>query len=224
MSDRALSTARLRRGLDRALWGSFFFLIALVFSRSIQVQFTLPKLLVLRALAPFILLLWLARFRVGEVKRLPRPVFVSVCALAGWWILTTAFAVDPHTALNGAHGRYNGLINQLILLLLFIVVASTTASRRDVENFLTLLVLALVPVSIYAVFQSLGIDVFSWPNPRPASTIGHPVPFAAMLSLVAPFALAFFLTEGRKWKRWMWAAALVLFVLVVASTLSRGPW
>jgi O-antigen ligase len=87
-------------------------------------------------------------------------------------------------------------------MLLFIVVASTTASRRDVENLMC----------------------SGWPNPRPASTIGHPVPLAAMLSLVAPFSLAFFLTEGRKWKRWMWAAAMVLFVLVVASTLSRGPW
>jgi hypothetical protein len=118
-------------------------------------------------------------------------VFVSVCALAGWWILTTAFAVDPHTALNGAHGRYNGLINQLILVLLFIVVASTAASRSDVEKFLTLLVSALVPVSIYAVLQSLAIDVFTWPNPRPASTIGHPVPLAAMLSLRALRSRAF---------------------------------
>ena len=108
----SLSGARLRRALDRALWASFFLLIALVFSRSLEIQFTLPKLLVLRALAPFILLLSLARFRAGEVKRLPRSVFVSVCALAGWWLLTTAFAVDLHTALDGAHGRYNGLIKR----------------------------------------------------------------------------------------------------------------
>jgi O-antigen ligase/tetratricopeptide (TPR) repeat protein len=219
-----LSSARLRTALDRALWGTFFVLIAVVFNPFIQVQFTLPKLLVLRALAPFILLLWLARFHAGEVRQLPRPVFVSVCALTGWWIFTTAFAVDPPTALNGAHGRYNGLINQLILVLLFIVVASTAASRKDVEGFLKLLMLALVPVCIYAMFQSVGLDVFSWPNPRPGSTIGHPVPLAAMLSLVAPFALAFFLTEERAPKRSMWAAALFLFLLAVAATLSRGPW
>ena len=214
----------MRGALDRALWGSFFLLIALAFDSTIQVQFTLPKLLMLRALAPLILLLWLARVRAEEVRQLPRPVFLSVCALTGWWMLTTVFAVDPHTALNGAHGRYNGLLNQLIFLLLFIVVASTAASRRDVETFLTLLVLALVPVSLYAVLQSLGLDVFSWPNPRPAATIGHPVPLAAMLSLVAPFALAFSLTQERRWKRWIWAATLMLFVLVAASTLSRGPW
>jgi len=219
-----LPSARLLSRLDRALWGCFFLLIALVFSRSLQIQFTLPKLLVLHGFAPIILLLWLAHFRAGELKPLPRPVLVSLALLAGCWILTTAFAVDPHTALNGAHGRYNGLVNQLIFALLFGVVATTAASRRDVEGFLTLLVWALVPVSIYAALQSVGLDMLTWPNPRPASTIGHPVPLAAMLSLVTPFALAFFLTEERTWQRWIWGAVLVLFVLVVASTLSRGPW
>jgi len=221
---KAPGRARPRKVVDRALWGGLFLLIALVFSRSIQVQFTLPKLLVLRTFAPFIFLLWLARFRAGEVKPLPRSVLIALGALAGWWILTTAFAVDLPTALNGAHGRYNGLVNQLLLVLLFIVVATTAASRSDVETFVALLVTAMVPVSIYAAFQSVGLDALTWPNPRPASTLGHPVPLAAMLSLVTPFALAFCLAERTGWKRWMWAAVLTLFVLVVASTLSRGPW
>lgn len=218
---KAPGRARLPKVLDRALWGSLFLLIALVFSRSIQVQFTLPKLLVLRTFAPFIFLLWLARFRAGEVKQLPRSVLIALGALAGWWILTTAFAVDLPTALNGAHGRYNGLVNQLLLVLLFIVVATTAASRSDVETFVALLVTAMVPVSIYAAFQSVGLDALTWPNPRPASTLGHPVPLAAMLSLVTPFALAFCLAEKTGWKRWMWAAVLTLFVLVVVARLER---
>ena len=104
---RALGSAGVRRALDRVVWGSLFLLIALVFSRSNSVQFTLPKLLVLQAFAPVILLLWLARLRAGEVRPLPRPVLISLGVLAACWILTTAFAVDVHTALNGAHGRYN---------------------------------------------------------------------------------------------------------------------
>jgi O-antigen ligase len=38
-----LTRTCLRRAVDRAVWGSFFLLIAVLFNRSIQVQFTLPK-------------------------------------------------------------------------------------------------------------------------------------------------------------------------------------
>ena len=211
-------------GLERIVWATFFFLIAIVFSTAIQVQFTLPKLFWLRAITSLIVALWLARFRRSEIKPIPATVLAAACALAGWWFFSTFFAVDPSTAIQGMHGRYNGLLNHAILLLIFLMVASTASSRRDIETLLTLFVLALVPVSIYAVAQYSGADPLVWPNPRPGSTIGHPVPLAAILALGVPFVLAFFLTETSALKRWTWAALLLLFLSASISTLSRGPW
>src|SRR6266850_1312555 len=116
--------ARSLVGLERIVWATFFLLIAIVFSTSIQVQFTLPKLFWLRAITSLIVFLWLARFRRHEVRPVPRSVLACACALAGWWLLATCFAVDPSTAIQGMHGRYNGLLNHVILLLIFLVAAS----------------------------------------------------------------------------------------------------
>jgi O-antigen ligase/tetratricopeptide (TPR) repeat protein len=210
--------------VERIVWATFFFLIAVVFSTSIQVQFTLPKLFWLRAIAPAIVLLWLVRFRRGEVRPIPATVLSCALALAGWWLVTTGSAVDLATAVQGMHGRYNGLLNHAILLLLFLVVASTATSRGDIATLLRLFVFALVPVSIYAVAQAVGLDPLVWPNSRPGSTIGHPVPLAAVLALAAPFVLAFLITEVSTAKGWRWAAILGLFVFASGTTLSRGPW
>jgi hypothetical protein len=47
----------------------------------------------------------------------------------------TAFARDPHTAFNGAHGGYNSSINQLILVVLFIVVVGRQLREAMSRSF-----------------------------------------------------------------------------------------
>jgi Flp pilus assembly protein TadD len=217
-------TVRVSLLLERLVWAGFFLLIALQFSTSLQVQFTLPKLLWLKTITPLIVVLWAIRFLRTGIRPIPRSILAAVGVLAAWWTFTTFFAVDLPVALEGMHGRYNGLLSHLIFVVLFLVVASTTASRQEIEGLLAVFVFALVPVALYAVVQNLGFDPIAWPNPRPGSTIGHPVPLAAILSLAAPFVLALLMTETLAPRRWMWAVILVLFLVAIASTLSRGPW
>jgi Flp pilus assembly protein TadD/O-antigen ligase len=217
-------SARVCLALERVVWAGFFLLIALQFSTSLEVQFTLPKLLWLRTISPLIVVLWMIRFQRNGIRPIPKSILAAVGVLAAWWTFTTYFAVDLPVALQGMHGRYNGLLNHLILVVLFLVVASRAASRQEIEGLLTLFVFALVPVALYAVVQNLGLDPITWPNPRPGSTIGHPVPLAAILALAAPLVLAYFITEVTASRRWMWAAILLLFLIAIASTLSRGPW
>jgi O-antigen ligase/Flp pilus assembly protein TadD len=215
---------RVCLALERVVWAGFLVLIALQFSTSLEVQFTLPKLLGLRTILPLIVVLWAIRFQLNGIRPIPTSILAAVGVLAAWWTFTTLFAVDLPVAIQGMHGRYNGLLNHLIFVVLFLVVASRAASRQDVEGLLTLFVFALVPVAVYAVVQNLGLDPIVWPNPRPGSTIGHPVPLAAILALATPLALAYLITEIRSLRRWMWAAILLLFLIAIASTLSRGPW
>jgi O-antigen ligase len=144
--------------------------------------------------------------------------------LVAWWIVITPFAVHPHTALHGMHGRYNGLLTQLTMVALFLAVASSLESERHVERFITFFAVALVPVALYALAQDLGFDPLIWPNPRPGSTIGHPVPLAAIIGLAVPFVLAFLVSDAALGRRWLWSLVLALFLLADAATLSRGPW
>ena len=67
------------------------------------------------------------------------------------------------------------------------------------------------------------MDPLVWPNARPGSTIGHPVPLAAIVGLAIPFVLALLIGETDTVRRWLWTALLGLFLFVTAATLSRGP-
>jgi hypothetical protein len=168
--------------------------------------------------------LWVVRLIQGGVRPVPRIVLVPALGLACWWAIVTPFAADVRTAINGMHGRYNGLINGILLLVVFLVVASTVRSRTDLRRLVVAFVISLVPVAAYAAAQDFGFDPFVWPNPRPGSTIGHPVPLAAILALAIPFVLAFLIGERRSARRIGWSALLLLYGFATAATLSRGPW
>ncbi len=227
----AVGSASARQALNRSpfavleavAWGTLFVSVALAFSRAVHIQFTLPKLVALSAVTPFVVIAWTGRAWRRELVGLPRAAALSLVAYVGWTVAATWFAVDTSTALNGMPGRYNGLLNQLLLLSLFLAVATSGWTRAQVERVIALQVIALVPVAVYAIARALGYDATSWPEPRPVSTIGNPVQLAALLALATPFAIAF-LVRARTRSRVGWAAVLALFVWAIAATMSRGPW
>jgi O-antigen ligase len=198
--------------------------LVLAFSPGLQIQFTLPKLVILRALVPLLIVVWMFRSRNGETRRVPAVVLIATVALGVWWVITTLFAVDRPTALNGAHGRFNGLWTQSLLLTLFLLSATSSLPPKDLLLRLKLLLAALVPAALYAIAQHAGWDVLEWPaNNRPASTLGNPVVLAATLGLGVPFALALALIDSRRLVRWMFGLTAAILVSAIVVTLSRGP-
>jgi len=193
--------------VELAVYTTLFLLVGLVFDPTIEVQFTLPKLMWLRFGTAVILGLWAVRLIQGGVRPVPRVVLVPAVGLALWWALVTPFAADVQTAVKGMHGRYNGLTSGILLLVVFLVVASTVRSRADLRRLVCAFLVAIVPVASYALAQNSGWDPFVWPNSRPGSTIGHPVPLAAILALAIPFVLGFLIVEGRN--TWRSRAALL---------------
>ncbi len=200
------------------VWG-----LVLAFSTNLQVQFTLPKLLILRAASAALVLIWMWRFHRRETRPLPGLVLPAGMLLAAWWLITTAVAVDPLTALEGAHGRFNGLWTNALLLTLVVVTATSRVPLRELTVRVKVLVAGLAVAAVYTMVQSAGWDPFEWPFSRPASTIGHPVTLATALGLGAPFALVFALAGARGLARWIWGGAFVTLAVASGLTLSRGP-
>ncbi len=198
--------------------------IGLAFDPGLQVQFTLPKLVVFYFGGAVIFLIWAGRARRGLIRPVPRVVLLSALGLAAWWLATLPFAADRHTTLYGMHGRYNGLFAHASMLMLFLAIASSGLSRDNIRRLTAWMVAALIPVAAYAAAQSAGWELFAWPNIRPGSTIGHPVPLAAILSMALPVAVAGLLTARRPPTRVLAGAAALLLLLAIAGTLSRGPW
>lgn len=223
----ALPQSRDRSGTPLfAVCTAFFALVVLVFSSRLEVQFTLPKLLVLQVFAAVLGAVWLYQHSRGETRALPPAVLALAALLAGWWVVTTVLAVHPATAIWGAHGRYNGLATHLTLLFVCLLVASSRIDTAGIARQMGAFVLVLVPISIYALIQFAGGDPVVWRMavPRSASTIGNPVVFAAVLGLAMPFALVFALRAPGAARRWGWSAVLVILLAASVTALSRGPF
>jgi O-antigen ligase/tetratricopeptide (TPR) repeat protein len=214
--------------LEDALFCLFFFSLALSFTTSIQVHFTLPKLVALRVCTLFMLVLWIYRLMRGHLKGLPKPVLYTGLALGLWWLFSSFFALHKYTALHGVYGRYNALYNHETYLLIFFMIASMPMDIARIKGIIRLFIFALIPVSLYAVLQYHNMDFIPWPGGRSASTIGNPVILGGVLGLASPFILTFFLQSLRKdsrhWSTYVWGGLFLLFLYGAFTTLSRGPW
>jgi O-antigen ligase len=198
--------------------------VALVFVPSLNSQFTLPKLAVFYPLLAIAAVSWYWRFRRGGTTALPAPLTILVVALVAYWIVTLPFAVDLRTALWGADGRGNGFLLHVALLILFTGLATLRIGEGGVRRLVAAVMTILVVLSAYAIAQAAGVDLFTWPNVRPGSTVGHPVPLAAMLALGLPIGLALIFVAATRRQLAAAACATLVIGVALATTLSRGPW
>jgi O-antigen ligase/tetratricopeptide (TPR) repeat protein len=209
---------------ETAAIGALLAGVAFAFSPALESQFTLPKLAAFYAgLATFVALC-VVRLRRGGCVHLPQPVAAFATILALWWILTLPFAVHLRTALWGATGRGNGFVLHLSLLAFFVALGSMRIGFSGVRRITRIVLAVVVTLSGYAILQAAGVDFFTWPNVRPATTIGHPVPFAAILALGVPLGFAELLAARRRSALVIAAIATSTIVFALGTTLSRGPW
>src|SRR5579864_7643962 len=66
-----------RAWLETALYGVLMAGLVLAFCPSLQIQFTLPKLVVLRGIVPLLIVIWIFRWRNHETRRLPAVVLIA---------------------------------------------------------------------------------------------------------------------------------------------------
>lgn len=207
--------------------------VLLALDVSLTVPFGLPKLLVLQLFVAVIAIAAAIGAARGRLHLPSRSVAVPLAMLVALWVLSTFTAVDSRTAVFGAYTRGLGLIAHLAFAAAFLFLAS--AGRAHVYGLAVAFVAAVVPVAVVAVLQHAGIvpmgfsgdaqlDLREHAQTRPYGTIGHPVPFAALLGLAVPLAAAILLRQRSRAARWFVAGLLLLFAATSAMSLSRGPW
>jgi O-antigen ligase len=198
--------------------------VAFVFSPALDSQFTLPKLVAFYSCLVGLTLLWAGRWRRGGAMRMRPLIAIPVAGLLAWWSLTLPFAVDVRTAVWGAIGRGNGITLHVGLLAWFAGIASSRLGTGGVRKLLAVMLASALILSLYAIVQAAGLDVFTWPNVRPGSTVGHPVPLAAILALTVPVGLALTVAARSRGVLALQAIATATIVFALGTTLSRGPW
>ena len=175
--------------------------------------------------------LWLSRFLARDPSRpVPRLRHCwAAIAFVAWMALTTFVARDPEASLVQ-------IWLMLTLLLLYIYVVSTVRTRHDVLLVVGMLMLALLAEGLLMLVErATGLTMSSFLqgatpiydktlDGRAGGPTGSPNQAAAYLSLMLPAAAALLVTRASGRYRLLAAPALVLGVLGVVFTFSRGGW
>jgi O-antigen ligase len=199
--------------------------VPLVFDASLDLPFTVPKVLVSHALAYA-----LAGVMVGLLIQFGRSFFVwswlhvPVLAFLAVNVAATLVAVNSTLALYGTHARMLGLGTVADWVLLYFAVALLVRRRVEATAVVACGLGASVLVIAYELVQVAGKDPLSWsfdPAVRPFSTIGQPNSLAQYLSILAlgSAAIGLFVPGLRRLVR---TALLVYSVVLLAGAAATG--
>lgn len=158
------------------------------------------------------------------------PIGGAVLAAVGSACLSTVFSICPRTSLQGASDSYAGLGSVLAFALVYAASRAVGRNPRQIPFLFHASVLGLALALGYALVQIVSLDPLTWRHTspfhswvRPMGTQGHPNALAGHLVLVLPFLLALIL-RATSWRRYAGTGLLLLTVLVLLATLSRGGW
>lgn len=161
------------------------------------------------------------------------PLVMPLVLLTAAYCLSTIFSIAPQFSVWGAYERTQGTYTWFSYVAIFFAIVLLVRTREQLDRLITVILLASVAPTIYAVVQHFGYDPIHWGlnvRVRAHGTAGNPIFLAAYLLMVVPLALA------RAIERWnaghgRGAAAgfaylllLTLQLLALMYTLSRGPF
>jgi O-antigen ligase/Flp pilus assembly protein TadD len=169
-------------------------LVPLVFHPSLDVPFTVPKVLLSHALAYL-----LAGVIAGLLIRFGSAVVVRswlhapVLAFLGANVVATALAADQRLGLFGTHVRMLGLGTIADYVVLYFAVVLLIRTRREVIGVVSFTLGVSLLVLAYEAIQLLDKDPLGWTinvRLRPISTIGQPTSLAQYLTMLSVSTLA----------------------------------
>jgi tetratricopeptide (TPR) repeat protein len=227
----------LSRSLMEAAWLTAAAIIPLFFSISSAQTFEPDKIFVLRSVAVLSGAAWLLsritagregfREQVGSFLR--KPLVKPVLAFGAIYLLSAVFSIAPSLSWWGSYKRSQGVGAFLCYLILFLTAVSELRTRAQLKRLQYILLLASIPVSVYAILQRVGMDPIPWSAipMRSSGSMGNPIFLGGYLVMVIP--LTFYqILEGLKERchRVFIASCAIAALLQLAAlfcTQSRGP-
>lgn len=218
-----------RRGVVLALLVA----VPVVFDTAVRPVFALPKLTVATLGAVVVLALGAgerALRRSGPLRTI--PLAVPVALLVVWTAVSAVASADPVTSLVGDRESLNGVLSTTVLGVLFFA-AADGFDASGVRKALSALwfggggvVLAYGALQLAdRVASDSNLDPIEWMNtPGGAiwSTLGNPNDLGGFLAVVLPLGLTLLVLTRRPAIRALTALMIVLLVVQLGATMSRG--
>ncbi len=207
-------------------------LVPLYFDKYESGTFEGPKTLLLRALACVALAAWTTKaLATGTVMGAERAKVIASLALplALASALACGLSLSTTVSVWGNRGSNDGAINLWAQLTLFAAVAANLRTQAQLRRLLDALILPTIPITLYAVFQRLGLEPLhvtmrETTVERVTSMFGQPVYLAGYLIMVAPITAQRAFAARRGKALFVYAPLLALQLMTLALTESRGPW
>lgn len=190
-------------------------------------NYELPKvaffrgLVLLMAAAHVVALAW-SSLSPNPRRWLRRPLVRPILLVTGVVLLSTLTSLSPLVSLWGSYYRQQGAYLLVVFILWALLLAAHLRGPAQRRRLVTAVVVAgsLVALTPFAEALRWHKNPLTW---RPGGTLGNPIFFGAYLIMVIPFTLAR-LVEARSWRRAGWGVTLVLQLVALLVTQSRGPW
>ena len=171
-------------------------------------------------------------------KSLRFPLVIPTLLFLGAILLATVTSVAPRLSLWGSYRRPEGAYTLLCYVALFFLGLGVLRRLHQIERLVTAILMASLPVSLYAIMQHYGLDPLPWKGLgaevtfRAASTQGNAIFLAAYLIMVIPLTVARFFDSFSTFTRKAtcpsitlvsYALLLSVQILTLLFTQSRGP-
>lgn len=237
--------SRYAEGFMEALWLAAVICVPVFFNVYSSRIFEPDKITLLRSLALLMLAAWLVKLLEqgwrGENRLknlLQTPMVLPALALMLTYIIATIFSIHPRVSLLGSYQRLQGTYTALSYFTIFAVIAANLRRRAQVERLVTTIILASLPVSLYAILQRYKLDPIPWGGDvtvRVAANMGNSIFVAAYIIMVSPLTLTRMFATFRKmmaenttpWSGMTQATIYVFIAILQVITLffsgSRGP-
>lgn len=203
------------------------FAVPLTVSPQLADSYTLPKVALFRLVLIVILVLWLARLGIeGRLSWVRSPLDWPVAAFMTAALIAALLSTDRHLSFFGHYKRYEDIFSLVGYGLIYFA-AVNNLKKEDGRRVLTAFLASAALISLYAVFQYFGYDLWrtSAPADRATGSLGNAVFLGTFLALALPAAI------GRAVRRdqtrrgfYLYAAAGAVLAAGIVLSFSRGAW
>lgn len=143
-------------------------------------------------------------------------------------VLASVFGIAPLASFIGVAGRNLGVVAWILFAAAFALGAMAGDGTKTIDRIILAASAASIPVSLYAIAQSAGIDPLSWREgidlSRARSTLGNASFLGAYLVLVVPLAARMTFARALTRDRLIFGVAAIAGVVALISTQTRAAW
>lgn len=210
-------------------------LTPLYFNYFYSTNIDLSKIVLFRSLLFLLLLVSVWRFAFKKIT-LNNKIIISAWPLVIFFLallLSLAFSLDINSSWFGSYSRQEGLSSYLFYGLWLVLVAinyhDIFQDNAQLKRLLMGISISGFLVSVYAILQLLGWDLFTWSEPasvtkRAFSSFGQPNYLACWLLMILPLSAYLFYILQRWWFRLGLALIFLVELVALFTTGSRSAF